>query len=137
MARAVVDLIEAGLIESCHDVSDGGLAAAVAEMALLAAPDAAVGLRIDLAGIGGGVVAADVAARLLFCENGGFVIEVAEANAGRVRRVLDESGVWFRGLGRTTGERVLEIVGIDGARVALDLEEASRAWNHGAQRFMR
>ena len=42
-ARAVADLIESGVVRSAHDVSDGGLLAAAAEMAL------AGGLGLELA----------------------------------------------------------------------------------------
>jgi len=138
MAAAVIDLADAGLLESCHDVSDGGFITAVAESALWAAADAALGVRIDLRAIAaGGPSGAPDAARLLFCENGGFVIEVEAANAAAVERALGERGVWFRKVGATVGERVLEIMGIEGQRVRLQLEEIERSWADGAARFMR
>jgi phosphoribosylformylglycinamidine synthase len=137
MASAVVDLAAGGLLESCHDVSDGGLAAAAVEMILSAAPDSTLGLRLDLGAIAGGPLDAAQAARIIFCENGGYVIEVDPGAAAKVRGLLEGRGVWFRRVGEVAAAAVIEIEGIEGQRVSLDLASVRRAWSAGAARFMR
>ena len=73
MNEAVLQLIETRCVAACHDVADGGLAITLAEMIL--APNAraaALGCEVDVSAVVGSVPA-DAA---LFCENGGFVVEV-------------------------------------------------------------
>jgi phosphoribosylformylglycinamidine synthase subunit PurSL len=76
---ALHDAISSGLIESCHDLSEGGLAAAAAEMAF--AGD--LGATLDLSALATSTGLSDVA--LLFSEsNTRFLIEVAPENAAAV-----------------------------------------------------
>lgn len=80
---AVHAAIEQGLIRACHDLSEGGLAVAVAEMAF----GGELGAEIDLSA----PVARDglSATGLLFSEsNSRFVIEVAPSSAARLQRVF-------------------------------------------------
>lgn len=135
MCGAVSDLARECLVESCHDISDGGLAAAVVEMLLLAAPDAVVGAAIDL-GWGGPEAPAALAARRLFCENGGYVIEVAPDRADAARRVLVARGAWHARIGATTGGRGLVLGGVEGGDVEFPRDELSNAWTRGATEVM-
>jgi phosphoribosylformylglycinamidine synthase len=72
LARAVLAAIEAGAIRSAHDVSTGGLFVAFAEMMLGSWGRCALGLDLDLSGIG---AASDLS--LLFSEKGAYLLEVA------------------------------------------------------------
>ena len=135
MCAAVTDLAGEVLLESCHDVSDGGLAAAVVEMLLLAAPDATGGAAIEV-GWESQAVAVCEAARLLFCENGGYVLEVRPEHEEAVRALLRARWVWFRRVGETTRVRTLAIGGIEGGAVEIDVSELARAWTRGATEVM-
>jgi len=92
-AAAVAGLIRAGVVAAAHDVSDGGLLTAVAEM-LIAAGDG-VGAEVELAG-----VHADLEAAAFSESPSRYVIEVAEADLGRVQGML--GGVPCARLGRVT-----------------------------------
>jgi len=83
---ALHEAIDAGLVRSCHDMSEGGLAVAAAEMSFAGG----LGARISL-----GEVPRDEdvtqAAVLLFSEsNTRFLVEVSEENAGRFEAALSE-----------------------------------------------
>ena len=140
---AVTDIAERGLAESCHDISDGGLATCLVEMMLASAPDAAPGVRM-VHDERHGVVGPGKAARFLFCENGGFVLEVRPENEGAVREILERRGAWHARLGETTGGASLRIEGIrassaDAAwpRIEIAREELERAWRGGATEVMK
>jgi phosphoribosylformylglycinamidine synthase subunit PurSL len=81
-ARAVAGLIRRGLIASAHDVSDGGLLAAVAEM-LIAAPG--IGAALDLSAAHTDLFVA------AFSESPSrYVLEVAPADLAQVRGLLGD-----------------------------------------------
>jgi phosphoribosylformylglycinamidine synthase len=83
---AIHEAINAGLVRSCHDLSEGGLAAAIAEMAFAGG----FGAKIDLKNVpcAEGVKDATV---LLFSEsNTRFVCEVTPENAAAFEAALQE-----------------------------------------------
>ena len=78
-------------ILAAHDRSDGGLAAAVAEMAM--AGGCGVSLRLPPAGTQQDVLAA------LFCEEPGMVLQVADADAAAVAAAFEGAGIPVQRLG--------------------------------------
>jgi phosphoribosylformylglycinamidine synthase II len=89
-------LIRSGRVTTCHDLSDGGLAVALAEMCM--ASD--LGARVD-AGTGPGHA-------LLFGEDQGrYVVAVTEAQAEAVKLTAAEAGVSLRRLGTAGGEELV------------------------------
>jgi len=122
-----------GLLAACHDCSDGGLATAVAEMAI----GGGLGARIDLAAVprlpaadaGTGLVA-DLA--VAFAETPGrFVCAVPAAAAERFAAAMAE--VPWAWIGEVRSDGRLEIVsanpsGGSGAATAIPLERLARAW---------
>ena len=87
--------IAAGRVAACHDVSDGGLLVALAEMAM------AGGLGAELEGLEAPPAAL---AGLLFGEDQGrYVLEVAAADAGPLAQEAARRGVPLRRLGRVGG----------------------------------
>ena len=119
--------IGAGLVRACHDLSEGGLAAAAAEMAFAGN----LGARLQLAAvlhddsIESGE-AADVA--LLFSEsNTRFLCEVRPGDAAAFEQAL--SGVPVARIGEVTGGKRLEIVGTEGGvMIDAELDELKRSW---------
>jgi phosphoribosylformylglycinamidine synthase subunit PurSL len=82
-ARAVAAAIDSGVVAAAHDVSDGGLLCAIAEM-LIAGPRG-IGADLDLAGIN---AAPAVAA---FSESPSrYVLEVAPADLPRLEEILKD-----------------------------------------------
>ena len=145
MVAAVTDLAAAGLALSCHDISDGGIGVTVAEMLLAAAPDRRVGARIDLGAARPGIRAgepvkgplgAPEAASILFCESGGYVLEVDPGSEEAARHVLERRGVWFARLGETAAETSLIVAGAGQRDIVVSLSDLESAWTHGATEVM-
>ncbi|MCA9059078.1 MAG: phosphoribosylformylglycinamidine synthase, partial [Planctomycetaceae bacterium] len=121
--RAVHKAIQSGLIRSCHDLSEGGLAAAVAEMAFAGG----IGAEISLADVPTGTANLSDAVKLFSESNTRFVVEVAEQHADAFRQAM--SGIACGELGRTTSATVLTVRGESGAiLVSAGLAELKEAW---------
>jgi phosphoribosylformylglycinamidine synthase subunit PurSL len=111
--RALHRLIADGVVRSCHDGSEGGLAVAVAEMSIAGR----LGAVLDA------VDEPSVLHRHLFAESvGRFVIEIDATHLETVRAAVPGA---VRVIGRVTGEQVLVLP--DGAR--LPLEELVAVWS--------
>jgi phosphoribosylformylglycinamidine synthase len=120
---AVHAAIERRLVRSCHDLSEGGLAAAAAEMAF--AGDR--GMELDLGPLRdvGGI---DDMTVLLFSEsNTRFVVEVPAAHRGEFESLFSDVPVSL--LGRVTDhERFVVIDGDKRALIDLSLADLKFAW---------
>ncbi len=104
--RKVHEAIQRGLIRSCHDLSEGGLAAAVAEMAI------AGGTGADVTHIRKGD-AHESDEVCLFAEScTRFVVEVTPENAGALEECF--AGVPLQNVGQTCKEPRLRIAGASG-----------------------
>ena len=105
--------ISAGRVRACHDLSEGGLAAAAAEMALAGG----LGAKIDLAQVPSRLPGEQsLDAVLLFAEsNTRFLCEVPPESAGGFEDLL--AGVPHARIGQVTESKKLEIA--SGGRVVL------------------
>jgi len=117
LQKTIVALIAAGVIDSAHDCSEGGLAVALAEKAFVKG----VGARVNLAS--GGLPSEFV----LFGEDASrILISCDPANVSRIKEVAGKSGVAGDVIGQTIPEK-LEIT-LDGQDVVSsevsDLNEA-------------
>jgi phosphoribosylformylglycinamidine synthase subunit PurL len=117
LQRALVAMIQAGLIESAHDCADGGLAVALVECAL----PAGIGLNVRLAK---GQAALEFP---LFAEDASRVVISCDAGQlPRIKQVAEEYGTFADVLGGTGGDNVE--IAVDGQRVISasigDLREA-------------
>jgi len=96
-ARAVAELIANGWVASAHDLSEGGLAVAAAEM-LFAGN---IGATLDLGGVPCGEDADDDAT-LLFSESASrYLLEIRPEHFEQLTRMLKEKGIRFGVIGRT------------------------------------
>ncbi len=122
--EAVARAQQAGLVRGCHDVSDGGLATAVAEMAI----GGRLGARVDLAAVPH--AAGDRPERdlwLAFGETPGrFICEVAAADADRFGAAMQ--GVPWSWLGEVLAEPVVELVTTAGRGERIDVATLDAAW---------
>ena len=86
-------LIGEGIITACHDVSDGGLLVALAEMAL----PHRIGVRLDFGG-------ADAAPALFGEDQGRYLVTASDH--GRLEQACVEAGAALHMIGRTGGASV-------------------------------
>jgi len=125
--QALGAAIRAGLVRSCHDLSEGGLAVASAEMALASG----LGLDLDLASVPHDLQTSDsLATTLLFSESATrFLVEVAPEQQADFERFLRERQVHhFAQLGLVTTEPALVIRQNEQTLVTLPVTDLQTAW---------
>ena len=131
MIYAVIDSIAEELVVSAHDISNGGLGATAAEMALAGRGD--LGMKLDLDS-----ASSDLSAdRLVFSESSGFLLECKEGAEEDLEKLLKGCGLAIMKLGKVTGSP--EIVMAHGGKTVLrmDLSTAKKAWTGGLTEAMR
>jgi phosphoribosylformylglycinamidine synthase II len=114
-ARAVAAAIAAGLVRSAHDVSDGGLLCAVAEMTI----GGGLGATLELSGADHG----SHFQQLFNEEPSRYVLEVAPANLPAVRSIL--AAVPHEPIGSVVGDGRLRVAT---AGVDLSIDQLRAAW---------
>ncbi|MDQ2969556.1 MAG: AIR synthase-related protein, partial [Acidobacteriota bacterium] len=117
LAGLLADLAEAALLASAHDVSDGGLAVALAECAM----QSGLGLVAEVSG--------DARpSALLFGESTGrAVVSFAPEKETAIRRAAEEKGVSLAILGRVGGRRFRVKAG-GAAPIDEELTDLTRLW---------
>ena len=129
IAKAIAAAIEAQLVRSCHDCSEGGLAVALAEMAFAGG----LGLRIDLAAAPKSreVVRND---QLLFSESASrYLVEIEPANFNEFAKRFKD--IRFGEIGVVVDDNSLNIKGFDGKTVIEgDIAELKEAWQKPLRR---
>ncbi len=121
--------IAAGLVRAVHDLSEGGLAVAVAECAFAGGLGARLNLgRVPLGSLPGD---ADPDAVALFSEScSRFLVEVAAGDSSRFEATL--AGLPFAAIGEVLAEPELQVHGHAGARIATLSIEQLRAAHRGS-----
>ncbi|OGT57302.1 MAG: phosphoribosylformylglycinamidine synthase II [Gammaproteobacteria bacterium RIFCSPHIGHO2_12_FULL_43_28] len=108
--------MQLSLILSAHDISDGGLAVALAEMSF----KHALGVNVDVPG--------DLPHdKKLFGETGGFILEVSRDKVKAFKKLFEEAMVPFIVIGETTREPRLKMNGV----IDVSIQEAKAAWENG------
>lgn len=117
--NAVQELIKKGLILAGHDISAGGLITCLLEMCF--------------ANTEGGIEAnfnklkSDDLVKLLFAENPGIVIQVADKNRTEVKKFLEDAGVGYINIGRPCEERHI-LIEKDGAQYQFGIDYLRDVW---------
>ena len=111
--KAILEAIRAGLVQSAHDVSEGGVAVALAEKTF-----AANGLGVNVTLTGSAVTA-------LFAESQSrFVLTVKEENAAAFEQIVTDA----QKIGVVTEDATLTINGDNGVLIEGTVEEFRSAW---------
>jgi phosphoribosylformylglycinamidine synthase len=127
LQRALVALIQEGLIESAHDCADGGLGVALVESAL----PAEIGLEVTLP-------KQQLALEFtLFAEDASrVVISCDPADLERIQQVAEEYDVFADLLGETGSDRI-EIRVDDRAVISANIKELREAYEGALERALR
>ena len=112
---AITDCAEEGLILSCHDISDGGIATSIAEMTFRKNIGCLVNIPGDLH-----------SHKILFSETGGFVIETKRENTENVIKVFKAHGLKASKIGET-GSEYIQLNGT----IKVKVREARHRWENG------
>lgn len=117
--RALHRLIQAGLVQSCHDLSEGGLAVALAEMCLAGHLGAAVDLPDAVS-----------PTTLLFSESQGrFVLEVAPEDEAELQDMMVNTPYDF--LGTVSSSGALRVQSGSAMVIDLPVSQLESAWRGG------
>ncbi len=114
--------IGAGLVRACHDLSEGGLAVAAAEMAFAGG----LGARIDVAAMPTNDGTLTDVARLFSESNTRFLCEIEADKASALERAL--GGIAFAKIGEVTDDRRLKICSGESKCIDADIFELKEAW---------
>ncbi len=123
IARKISAAIAEGLVVSCHDCSEGGLAVAMAEMAFAGG----LGIEADLRGLPRSKDCCRTDAQLFSESNSRYIVEVEPEHYDAFARLM--LNVPFGRIGKVTEEKFLVIETEDG-RIAIECSIASlkQAW---------
>ena len=112
---AITDCIDNKLIESCHDISDGGLAVALSEMSFKNNIGCKVSLNESLR-----------SDEILFSETGGFIMEIITANLESVMDIFSKYNINFFNIGKTGGDNI-----IVNNILNVGINQAKESWENG------
>ncbi len=131
--KCCLDAIEAGIIKSAHDCSEGGLAVTLAEAALMSEPSSGPLL-------GAAVTLPDLPIRMdahLFGETQSrIVVTVDEARLDELEKRCAAEGVPMAVIGRVGGDRLtIRVEGRDRPLADLSVQEMRTAWDGAIESY--
>jgi len=113
---ALNNCIEKRLVLSCHDIADGGVASAVAEMTFGNEIGCDIKIINDLR-----------TDKTLFSETGGFVLELSMKNIEAIQSIFSNYGIELIKIGSTNNSGVI----IFNSVVKLSVKKVKDAWTNG------
>jgi phosphoribosylformylglycinamidine synthase len=123
IAKRVGDAIARGLVVSCHDCSEGGLAVALAEMAFAGG----LGIEADLRGLPKSTDCSRTDMQLFSESNSRYIVEVELGNYDAFVKLM--LNLPFGQIGKVTEEKTLIIKAEDGKKVIeADIDSLKEAW---------
>ena len=134
---AVTDIISAGYALSCHDISDGGLAVAIAEMCIGSEGVHKVGAKVTISTIDEQPTKKNPKVKplrtdqKLFSETGGFVLEIPRKDINKAKRIAASFGVPLIKIGFTTSSKKLIIFDNGKDILNVKLGAMRTAWRDG------
>ena len=112
---ALTDCIDGGLVLSCHDIADGGVASTLAEMTF--GNDIGCDINIDSNLLN---------EKLLWSETGGFILEISLENVDGIKTIFSHVALDVYEIGKTIGN-LIQINNV----VGLTVNKAKEAWTNG------
>ncbi|MBN2317248.1 MAG: phosphoribosylformylglycinamidine synthase subunit PurL [Sedimentisphaerales bacterium] len=123
IAQAISAAIAEGLIVSCHDCSEGGLAVALAEMAFAGG----LGIEADLRGLPKSKECSRLDAQLFSESNSRYIVEVEPKSYNAFARLM--LNLPFGQVGKVTEDKMLVIRADKGNTVIeADIDSLKKAW---------
>jgi len=129
LLRTVTKIIESGAVEAAHDISKGGLAVSLAEMAI----QGQKGITVNLDKVPS---KATNIAQLLFSESKPrFVMESRPKNTPRIMRRLAAARIKAAKIGRVQGSKI-QLESHEGSIITISLSVAADAWSKTLSKTM-
>ncbi len=128
----MVDGVKNGVIESAHDISDGGLAVAVSEMCFGGWGEGKIGATVDVKNCDGSNGKNGLREdQKLFSETGGFVCEIAPKNEKKFLGICKKYDLIPYEIGKTAALPKLVFKNGTQKLIELDLNKACDRWMNG------
>jgi phosphoribosylformylglycinamidine synthase len=119
----VFEAARRGILRSCHDLSDGGLWAALAECCM----GGDCGARVDLGDVPASTGCGREPARLLFCETPSrFLVSIAAEDRGKLSRLLADSA--WAVIGEVAADALIAVTERGRPLASLPVDKARDAW---------
>ncbi|MFA5075868.1 MAG: phosphoribosylformylglycinamidine synthase subunit PurL [Patescibacteria group bacterium] len=116
---AVAESISQGVVNACHDISDGGIVTTLAEMCFGGHGEKRMGIEVK------SQKSKVKNFEFLFSETGGFVCEVSDEK--KFKDIMNQFGVQAQKLGQTTADGQFKI----NDWINLDISTMARVWLEG------
>lgn len=131
----VIDGVDQGIIVSAHDISEGGLACALAEMTMPHPRNGGgdLGVVVDLIKVGVGLKNY----QKLFSETGGFVIEVLEEKVEEFQKMCDNYSLEPRYLGQISQAAEVTIKEGNKEVISQPLEVLQKAYLESLPKYLK
>jgi len=120
--HAVIELINTGLVHSCHDISDGGLAISLMEMCVAQKETPLLGMNIT-------IETGDLSVEeYLFCESGGFIVEIPPSQIPSAQKILNSRNCKFNEIGEVTRNDHVTITCTNRQIAHINIQELRSKW---------
>ncbi len=127
---AVYHILRNNLAMACHDISDGGFLTALAEMLMHRRKKTDIGATIK---IHNPLIPPD---RFLFCETGGFILEIPSEHLQRALEIAASENAWVVECGLTDQSGTLTVIIDDVQRVHSPVAKLRTAWLNGLEEII-
>ncbi|WP_298625950.1 phosphoribosylformylglycinamidine synthase subunit PurL [uncultured Legionella sp.] len=114
--QAVSEAIQRGWVLAAHDISEGGVAVALAEMSF----KNSIGAQVNIPG-------AVSLEKRLFSESGGFILEIEPQHQETLDKLFSAYLIPYFVIGHTIEQSELHI----NSTINLSIKDAKHAWEHG------
>ena len=111
----ITDCIEKSLVFACHDISEGGVAASLCEMAFGNSIGCSVRIESELS-----------TEKILFSETGGFILEAKNENIESIHSIFNQYKLETYVIGVTGGNKIKLNNTID-----ITVDDAKKSWENG------
>lgn len=126
---ALTDAISDGLVLSAHDISEGGIAVTLSEMALGGRAEGELGIEVNIKDTSFGDLKTY---QKLFSETGGFVVEILPENKEKFLKICSNNHVnEVYEIGIVKKDQNIKIKNDENEVVNLNLNEIRDAWGNG------
>ncbi|MCX7975156.1 MAG: phosphoribosylformylglycinamidine synthase subunit PurL, partial [Candidatus Aminicenantes bacterium] len=120
--------IKYGLVQSAHDISEGGLAVALAESSFLSPGRFGFEINLDESIRSDALLFGETQSRIIF--------SLKKEKLNELTSLAKETGVPFKVIGRVGGKKI-KISHLNQLLIELDVDEAFKAWKNSLENLMR